>query len=42
MVEEYMIGLTNNNNNNTRPELSNLTMEYLIKNSVEFSKDENK
>ena len=36
----YMIGLTTNTT--TRPELSNLTMEYLMKNTNDFNKEENK
>ena len=31
---------TTSSNNNPRPELSNLTMEYLMKNTTDFSKDD--
>ena len=31
---------TTNTNNNARPELSNLTMEYLMKNTTDFNKDD--
>ena len=35
----YMIGLTTNTT--TRPEFSNLTMEYLMKNTNDFNQEEN-